>query len=95
MAQVTRFKDFLLHPCAFYLEPSFPVLFQEPLHLHCRHAPGSSGRDGLTIPSVLHVSAGENSGNARENVIARADVTVIIEVDEVFEHRGVGDVSDA
>ena len=71
------------------------MLFEVLLHLQCSHAAGAGGGDGLAVAAVLDVSAGEDAGDAGEDVIVRLDVSVGVEVDLSGEDGGVGDVSDA
>ncbi len=71
------------------------VLFEVFFDFEGGHAAGSGGGDGLAITAVLHVSAGVDAGDAREDVIVGFDVAVFIEIELAGEHGSVGDVSDA
>src|SRR4051812_18267426 len=71
------------------------LLFQESLNFQRGHAAGSGGGDGLAIATVLHISAGEDTGHTGENVVASFDVTIVVGVEQSLKHAGVRNVSDA
>ena len=59
------------------------------------HAAGSRSGYGLTVAAVLHVAAGEDAGDAGEDVVMGFDIAVLIEVELAGENSSVGDVADA
>src|SRR5579883_751801 len=69
-----------------------PMLFQILFCLQRSHAAASGGCNGLTIPTVLHVAAGIDTGNTRKDVIMRLDIAVFIKIDLAFEHFGIGNM---
>ena len=59
------------------------------------HAAGPGGGDGLAVAAILDVSAGENAGQAGEDVVMGFDVAVLVEVELAGEHGGVRNVANA
>src|SRR5262249_48782116 len=80
--------------------PSPALFLEELLHSERGHAAGACGRDRLAVAAVLYVAAGvhavDDLAMARgEDIVLRADVAFVVEIDLAVEHLGVGDVTDA
>src|SRR5436305_9283951 len=79
---------------------SAPVLLEIFLHFQGRHAPGSGSRNRLPVAAILHVAGGKNAGDhdtipGGEDVVARLDVAVAVEIDLAVEHLGIGLMADS
>src|SRR4051812_2197444 len=70
------------------------LLFQKLLYLKRRHASRPRRRDRLPVPPVLHVAARVDTRHARENIIARLDISVLVRVEQSLEHPRVRNVPD-
>ena len=74
---------------------SAAVIFQKFLGFDGGHAAGSGGSDGLAIAAVLHIAAGVDAVNFREDVVVSFEITVGVSVELPGEHLGIGLVADA
>src|SRR6266446_2642096 len=70
------------------------VLFQELFRVHCGHASGARGRDGLTVAMVLHVTGDEHAGNGGQTAMLGDQIAVRIHLQLAFEDGGIWVVSD-
>src|SRR6185437_9625031 len=82
------------------MKASIAAGFQEFLGLQGGHASRTSGRDGLAVFPVLHVTACKYAGHhdtfaCCEDVSRGADVTLLIEIDLAREHLRVWLVADS
>src|SRR5205085_3728545 len=72
-----------------------PDFFKELLDFHGCRAAGTGGGDGLAVAAVLHVAAGEDSGDFGEDEIVRLEVSVLVHVQLSSKHFGIGFVANA
>src|ERR1700733_7003300 len=75
--------------------PSAPVVFQKFLRFQSRHAPAARRRDRLPVPPVLHVATSKNPLHAREDVVVRFDVTVLVQIQLSGKHRSIRNVPNS
>src|ERR1700733_3682914 len=73
---------------------SMAVFFKVFFHFQGRHAARSGCGDGLAVPAVLHVAAGKNPGNAGEDLVCGANISVIIQIEQPMEHLGIGNMAN-
>src|SRR6266567_2227464 len=78
-----------------YPDALFSLLFQEFLDFQRGHATGAGGGNRLAIAAILHVSAGVDAMNAREDIVVSLEVTIRIGVELPGKHLRIGIVADA
>src|ERR1019366_7746199 len=73
--------------CAVFLEESF--------RFDGRHAPRSSGGDGLPVAPVLHIASGEDARHSSEDIILGHQISIGIFLELVTEGDGIRMMPDA
>src|SRR5438132_11915521 len=68
--------------------------FQVALAVHRSHAAGAGGGDGLAIDMILHVAAGERTGDAGLRAVVCEDVALFVECELAGKQFRVGRMAD-